>query len=83
MKNRTHCKHAKWKRNVAGNLHPSGQGKCEYPWKVPELPGAFYWINSPIPSGGFINRKHDNSNHCPYWARTEEAVNVATEIRKQ
>jgi hypothetical protein len=26
MKNCTGCKHAEWKRNAAGNLHPSGVG---------------------------------------------------------
>lgn len=69
MKNCTDCKYALWKRTAAGKLHPSGDGKCEYPWKMPALPAAFYWISSGAPAGGFVNRKRDNTEHCAYWAR--------------
>jgi hypothetical protein len=68
MKSCERCKHAEWNRNVAGNLHPSGDGRCKYPWKSPVLPAAFYFINPPIPSGGHINRKRENGDHCAYWA---------------
>jgi hypothetical protein len=69
MKKCADCKHALWKRNAAGNLHPSGDGMCQYPWGMPELPVAFYWISRPAPSGGPIHRKRDNVEHCVYWAR--------------
>jgi hypothetical protein len=69
MKNCTDCKHALWERTAAGKLHPSGDGKCQYPWKMPELPAALYWLRRPEPSGGFINRRRDNAEHCAYWAR--------------
>ncbi len=72
MKNCTDCKHALWKRTASGKLHPSGDGRCQYPWKMPELPVAFYWINRPGPSGGPVNRKRDNAEHCAYWARVAE-----------
>lgn len=35
MKNCNNCKYADWKKTVAGKLHPSGEGKCLYPYKVP------------------------------------------------
>lgn len=69
MKNCKDCKHAIWKRTAAGQLHPSGAGQCKYPWKMPELPVAFYWITRPGPSGGFIERQRDHAEHCAYWAR--------------
>jgi hypothetical protein len=70
MKNCTDCKHAHWERTAAGKLHPNGDGKCHYPLEMPALPAAMYWtFCSPLPSGGFINRRRDNESHCTYWAR--------------
>jgi len=36
---------------------------------MPKLPQAFYWIfhGDPIPSGGYINRRKDFEEHCPYY----------------
>jgi len=69
MKNCTRCKYAEWKKTASGKLHPSGEGRCNYPWKMPKLPQAFYWIfhGDPIPSGGYINRRKDFEEHCPYY----------------
>lgn len=70
MKNCTNCKHANWAKTAAGKMHPSGDGKCTYPYKVPELPEAFYWIGQkPSPGGGMINRRRDLDDHCSYFKR--------------
>jgi hypothetical protein len=71
MKTCTDCKYAEWKRTAAGKLHPSGDGQCRYPWKMPELPVAFHWMGSggPKPFGGRIYRKRENKEHCAYWSR--------------
>ena len=71
MKNCTNCKYAEWKRTEAGRLHPSKDGKCMYPWKLPALPASMHWISSPAPCGGYINRGRDNAEHCAYFARAE------------
>ena len=72
MKNCTVCKHAEWARAANGSLHPSGDGKCEYPWKLPELPQAFSWVgNQPKPWGGHINRREELKDHCAYFTRKE------------
>lgn len=69
MKTCKGCKYAGWDKTKTGKLHPSGQGRCTYPYKIPALPLAFYWlsVNLPSPCGGFINRKCMNQDHCPYW----------------
>ena len=70
MKNCLNCKHADWKRTDAGKLHPSGDGRCKYPWKIPQLPASMYWIGrAPQPNGGCISRKNDLQDHCTYWER--------------
>jgi hypothetical protein len=73
MKNCLHCKHANWKRTEAGKLHPSGDGKCTYPWKMPPLPASMYWMGqkAPTPHGSWINRKTELNDHCTYYARDE------------
>jgi hypothetical protein len=72
MKDCTDCKHAKWARTAGGKLHPSGDGKCQYQWKAPQLPAAFYFIGrEPVPLGGFINRRKPLKEHCVYFARKE------------
>lgn len=65
------CKYALWNRTKDGKLHPSGVGWCQYPWTMPELPMAFYWITRPVPNGGIINRKSDGVKQCAYWTRAE------------
>lgn len=77
MKNCTKCKYAKWDRTKTGRLHPSGDGRCEYPYKMLELPASFYWVGPMSsrgyiykPSGGSINRQEELAHHCIYY--TEE-----------
>jgi hypothetical protein len=70
MKNCTDCKHAIWDKTSAGRLHPGGGGICKYPWKMPDLPQAFYWISrAPHMGGGNISRRKDLQDHCVYYAR--------------
>lgn len=73
MKRCNDCKHAEWQKTAAGRLHPLGDGRCTYPYKVPALPGAFVWIGvqEPKPLGGYINRWEELNYHCPYWALRE------------
>jgi len=69
MKNCTECKHAKWDRCKNGNLHPSGDGKCNYPYKIPTLPQSMYWVIEQRPCGRHINRNKELKDHCVYWSR--------------
>jgi hypothetical protein len=76
MKNCTDCKHAEWKRTAAGSLHPSGDGECKYPYKLPPLPASMHWMGwakatGPTPVGGFINRREELRDHCTYYARKD------------
>ena len=73
MKDCTNCKHAKWETTKIGRLHKSGYGLCEYPWKMPPLPAAMYWMQdmTPKPYGGPINRHKELEDHCAYFARKE------------
>lgn len=71
MKNCLDCKFALWEHTTAGKLHPSGDGQCQYQWKMPPLPAAMYWISTPQPTGGAINRKRDHKDHCAYFTREE------------
>lgn len=75
MKSCLHCKYAKWDRTAAGKLHPSGDGRCTFPYKVPPLPQALYWtgVGAPRPNGWHINRKEELKDHCVYYAREEQA----------
>jgi len=72
MKNCTHCKYAKWQRTTKGALHPSGDGRCGFEYKLPPLPACMYWISVQIPSGGSINRREDMKDHCVYFTREDE-----------
>ena len=67
-------KHADWDKTSKGRLHPSGDGYCRYPYKIPPLPASRYWMgkNAPEPSGGFINRKEVLKDHCVYYLRESE-----------
>ena len=73
MKNCLLCKYADWQKTAAGKLHPSGDGKCTYPWKMPPLPASMYWFGTgqPKPCGGYINRKNELKDHCTYYERTQ------------
>ena len=69
MKTCKDCKYADWQRTKAGRLHPSGDGSCTYPFKIPQLPLAFYFIGGPpSPYGGHISRGREFKEHCPYWS---------------
>jgi hypothetical protein len=69
MKNCAGCKYAEWDRTKSGSLHPSGDGRCGYPWKLPALPASMYWVNTPGHCGGLINRRRELKDHCVYFAR--------------
>ena len=74
MKSCLNCKHAEWLKTAGGRLHPSGEGKCKFPYKLPPLPTAMYWISKPFVGGGYINRRKELKDHCPHFAREERAV---------
>ena len=68
MKNCTKCKYAEWKRGNKGRLHPSGDGECKFPYKIPALPASKFWLSGiPFPSCGFINRREELKDHCVYY----------------
>jgi hypothetical protein len=68
MKTCKGCKYANWQKTIVRRLHPSGDGRCMYPYELPPLPAAYYWLNGPPgPYGGSINRRIKLKNHCPYW----------------
>ena len=71
VKNCKYCKYALWDRRDGGSLHPSGNGFCEFPWKMPKLPGSMYWSReiAPKPYGGHISRHKELENDCPYFER--------------
>ena len=70
MKNCMGCKYAEWDKTKIGKLHPSGNGKCKYPYQIPDLPNSMYWIGTPNPLGGFIERKREYDKHCLYYQRS-------------
>lgn len=74
MKTCVDCKYAKWNRTKSGRLHPSGYGRCEYPWEMPPLPAAMYWIGNkaPDPCGGYISRRTGLKEDCVYYTRPDE-----------
>lgn len=70
MKTCKGCKWAEWKKTSAGNLHPSGDGACTFPIKLPVTPLAFRWgwaEKPPTPYGGRITRRIDFKDHCPCY----------------
>ena len=74
MKTCKGCKYAGWDRTKSYRLHPSGKGICAYPYRVPPLPGAFFWLGQQDgephrPSGGYIHRRELLKRDCPYWTR--------------
>jgi len=72
MKTCNGCKYAKWNRSNTGRLSPTGDGICIYEYKIPPLPASRYWIaTKPCIGGGFINRKEEYKEHCPYYMAGE------------
>lgn len=71
MKNCTECKYAEWVRTSSGRLHPSGDGMCKYPYKIPAPPASMYFIAAPTICGGAINRRRELSEDCAYFQRGE------------
>lgn len=70
MKSCLNCKYAEWKRTQAGKLHPSGDGRCKYPWEMPPLPASMYWSGAtPSPNGRHISRRRKFIKHCVYFTR--------------
>jgi len=67
MKTCVGCQYAVWKRTKAGRLHPSGDGRCAYEYKIPALPASMYFIHKPTPCGGLINRHKGLTKPCAYW----------------
>ena len=73
MKDCTYCKYADWQRTKSGRLSPSGDGRCQYQWKIPPLPASMYFalsVNALTPSGGHISRKTELKEHCAYYCST-------------
>ena len=70
MKSCVGCKYAEWDKTASGRLHPSGGGRCTYPFKIPPLPQSMYFISTPMACGGNINRKSELPDHCAYYSRT-------------
>ena len=70
MKSCLHCKYAGWRRTDSGKLHPSGDGRCTYDWKMPPLPQSMYWLGKIAPTMPYIvtiSRKKELPDHCAYW----------------
>ncbi len=69
MKTCKGCKYAEWDKTKTERLHPSGDGKCTYPFKTPTLPQSMYWLGreAPMPNGGMINRRTTLKDHCAYY----------------
>ena len=65
------CKYADWKRTNAGRLHPSGDGKCTYEWKTPQLAQSMYFASfePPMVIVVSISRKRELPDHCAYFVR--------------
>lgn len=69
MRNCIDCKYADWEKTKTGRLHPSGDGRCIYQYKVPALPASMYWLgrSDPSPLGGHITRRKELKEHCAYY----------------
>lgn len=66
MESCKNCKHAKWDRTEAGDLHPSGDGRCSWQMPVILVPKAFHPMDQIQPDGGHISRKTPETD-CPCW----------------
>lgn len=69
MKTCVGCAFAEWNKTKSGRLSPTGDGRCGYEVKLPQLPAAFYWLGSASTGGGHINRKKELREHCPMYQR--------------
>jgi hypothetical protein len=67
------CKYAEWQMTAKGIKHPSGDGKCAYPVKMPQLPKSRYWFGGEEPRspGGYITRRRNTCEGCPCYAPLE------------
>ena len=67
------CQFARWYRTDAGRLHPSGDGRCEFPFrnKFAELkiPAAYYALTVPSFGGGHISRRKPLDEPCPCYTQ--------------
>jgi hypothetical protein len=71
-----YCQHARWDKTRIGYLSPTRNGHCQYPYQVPELPKAMYWMGQPPqPSGGFIVRGVAWERECPYFSLKTNPTN--------
>lgn len=74
------CKYAEWKRTRAGDLHPSGDGRCVATFKI-DLPRAFFWSwgrRSAPYDGGWIERRPDTHfTECSFY----DAIGEGGEVR--
>ena len=60
------CKHADWKRTAKGSLHPSGDGRCRFPYTPAPLPASMSWSWGGYSiGGGWINRREKSDKVCP------------------
>ena len=69
------CRYAEWLKDSRGHLHRSGEGHCRYEYKIPQLPASRYWgalHGSPSPNGGYLDRRRDTHQKCPYFQRLKE-----------
>lgn len=65
MKNCINCKYSIWDKTKDGKLHPSGNGRCTFHIKMPQLPVSMYWIGGePSPYGGSISREEEFKKDC-------------------
>lgn len=69
MNNCLNCTYAKWLRTINGRLHPDKRGQCTYSINI-IIPKAFYWIGSPQPNGGYLERNRPYED-CPTWRKGE------------
>jgi hypothetical protein len=71
------CKYAQWKTTKTGRLHPSGEGQCTFPVRIPVLPLAFHWLGGSLTLlGGFILRKRGWYENCPTFAPLDTKENI-------
>lgn len=74
MKSCVGCVFADWQKTKTGRLHPSGSGLCTFKYKVPPLPESMYWLDSPKPRGGYLERNRELKDHCVYFQRADAPV---------
>ena len=68
MKTCKGCKYAEWRVDENGNLHPNGEGYCNYNYKFPPLPGGLNYLSLPvIMRGSAISRYEKFTRDCVYY----------------